>query len=227
MIRLNKLQIGLLDQICQDRMEISFILFRCLAETLINLKYLLDGSSTTIFDEYIEYSLRTEKRLLNTINENISKRGSVLPIEKRMRDSIDNSFKTSLFSPEQVNEKSTEAWGETIYRRAKKINMEKEYMALFSLPSHVVHGNWQDLIMHHLQHENGEFSPNPDWGRVRPQPVFVSAYFSALINKLYLEKIIPNCDDTNQINNYVDKSIKKILEADGLHESFLQQHGKT
>ena len=61
MIRVTNLQKGLLDQICQDRLEIAVILLRCLMESLINLEYLLMKGDCAI-DEYIEYSLRTEKK---------------------------------------------------------------------------------------------------------------------------------------------------------------------
>lgn len=40
-VRITKLLQGLLDQTCQNRREIAEILFRCLAESAINLKYLI------------------------------------------------------------------------------------------------------------------------------------------------------------------------------------------
>ena len=223
MIRINKLQSGLLDQICQKRLEISIILFRCLAESIINLKYLLKKNSEEIFDEYIEYSLREEKRLLNKITQNINRRGHELPIESRMKRSINLAFQTSSFSPTQVDETKWKPWGEKIYKRAKSIDMEEAYFALFSLPSHAVHGNWQDLITYHLEYENGEFSPKTQWGYPRPQPLFVAALLSAEINRLYLDKIIPECTDKEQISKQLDDIILRIRVADEMHEQFLQK----
>ncbi len=112
MVRISKLQLALLDQICQKRLEIAFIIDRCLSESLINLKYLLQRDNDNLFDEYIEYSLREEKRLLKRIEENITKRGHELPIESRMIDSIRQAFKTSSFTPEQVDETKWKPWGE-------------------------------------------------------------------------------------------------------------------
>lgn len=223
MVRTNKLQLALLDQICQNRLEIALIIFRCLAESLINLKYLLQRNNDNLFDEYIEYSLREEKRLLNRINENIANRGYKLPIESRMISSIKRAFRTSSFSPEQVNEKNRQLWGEKIYKRAKSIRMEDAYFALFSLPSHSVHGNWQDLISYNLKYEKGEFSPQTQWNHPRPQLLFAVALLSGDTNKLYLNEIIQKCPDKDQINNLLDDIILRVRVADELHEQFLNQ----
>lgn len=223
MVRINKLQRALLDQICQNRLEIADIIFRCLAESLINLEYLLKRGDDNLFDEYIEYSLREEKRLLNRINENIANRGYKLPIESSMISSINRAFKTSSFSPEQVDETQWKPWGEKIYERAKSIGMEDVYFALFSLPSHSVHGNWQDLISHHLEYEKGEFSPRIKWAHSKPQLPFVTALLSADSNKLYLNEIIQECPDKDQITSLLDDIILRIRVADELHEQFLSQ----
>lgn len=70
MVRINKLQRGILDQVCQKRLEIANILFRCLTESIVNLKYLLMENSEELFDAYVEYSLRLEKQLLGEVRQN-------------------------------------------------------------------------------------------------------------------------------------------------------------
>jgi len=222
MIRINKMQMALLDQTCQDRSEIAFILLRCLGESIINLRYLLEKDDGDLFNEYIEYSLKTEKQLLNMINKNIKKRGAELPIESRMKRSIEQAFKTSSFSPEEVDETAREPWGGTIYKRAKSIGLEKEYFALFGLLSHTVHGNWQDLINYHLEYENGEFSPKPEWEPSRPQTLLATALFSAEADKVFLDKIIPPCPDRDKINELLGDVFYRIKLVDELHEKFLQ-----
>jgi len=223
MIRLTKLQSALLDQVCQKRLEIANILFRCLGENLINLRYLLSENRAELFEDYIEYSLREEKRFLNKINNNIRKRGYEVPIETRMKNSIERAFNISSFSPDKVDEAKWKPWGEKIFERAKNVNMEEIYFVMFSLPSHAVHGNWQDLITYHLEYENGEFSPKTEWGYPRPQPLFAAAFLSAEINKIYLDEIIPDCPDKKQMNSILDDIIKRIHKADELHEQFLQK----
>jgi hypothetical protein len=107
MVRLSKLQSGFLDQVCQHRREIADLIFRPLIENIINLMYLLTQGKPELIEEYIEYSLRTEKRFLVEIENNIREQGFELPIETRMKASIMDVFEKSGTSLEQVNEKTS------------------------------------------------------------------------------------------------------------------------
>lgn len=224
MVRICKLQSGLLDQTCQKRGEIMFILLRCLAESLVNLYYLLKNNNDVLYDEYVASSLTEEKNLLDKIQKNIENRGYERPIEIRMKNSIERAFKKSSFSYKQINSKKGKKWGKNLYERTKNIEMESSYFALFGLPSHAVHGNWQDLITYHLNYENGVFSPNLNWGYPRPQPLFAAALLSAKTNKLYLNDVISKCSNKNQINKLLDDFLSRVYKADELHEQFLQKN---
>jgi len=224
MVRLNKLQISFLDQVCQKRMETGMILLRCISETLININYLLEKNSEELSNKFIEYSLREEKRLLNKINKNIKERGQELPIEKRMKISIKKAFDTSNFKPEDVDETNRQSWEETIYKRAKIIGMEEIYFYTFSLPCHDIHGNWQNLIINHLEYENGEFAPNTDWSMPRPQVLFAICTLSANTNRTYVEKTLPDCPDRDEIKKILDDISLRAQIVDRLHEQYLQKN---
>ncbi len=228
MIRLAKLQSGFLDQVCQNRREIADILFRPLMETLINLRFLLAQNDSKVFDEYVEYSLRTEKKLLQEIDANIAKRGSELPIEVRMKKSILRAFGTSGMKPEVVKEKNTKSWGGSIYQRAKAFNTDEidAYLSLISMPTHATHGNWQELITLHLEYEQGGFMPKPEWNSYRPQGLFAVALFSAGVNLIYLSKMIPDYHEKKEIADSLKDMIARIRLADELHESYLQNRSK-
>ena len=225
LVRIAKLYHGYLDQVCQHRGEIAGIIFRPLMETLINLKFLLSQEDDSMFDEFIEYSLREEKRLLQKIERNIKTRGGEeLPIERRMKSSVDRTFKKSGLTPEQVKEESRKAWGGSIFKRAQAVDMEDAYSAIMGLPSHSVHGNWQDLITNHLEHEqDGTFTPNTDWSDSRPQAPFAIASVSVSIGLEYLEKMIPEYHEKKQIKERLDDLMIRIGVADELHEQFIQQ----
>lgn len=223
MVRISKLQGAFLDQICQNRLEIANIIERSLAEGIFNLIYLLKNSSDELFDEYIEYSLKTEKELLNRIRENIGNRGYELPIETRMISSIERVFNISCYPFEQVREKRRNPWGKSIYNRLKDLGMENMYLVFVGLLSHSVHGNWQDLIDNHLEYQDGDFSPKISWGHARPQPIFTASILSIEAIKLYLDKIVEECPDKDRIKELSNDVLIRIRMADELHEQFLNQ----
>jgi len=227
MIRISKLQMAFLDQICQNRMEITNIIDRSLAEGIFNLIYLLKNSSDELFDEYIEYSLRTEKELLNRIRDNIDSRGYELPIETRMIRSIEWVFDISGYPVEQVRGERRNPWGKSIYNRLKDIEMENMYLVYVGLLSHSVHGNWQDLIDNHLEYQDGAFSPKINWCHSRPQPIFAESILSFKANELYLDKIIEESPDKERLKELNNDVMVRISAADELHEQFLNLSNKN
>ena len=60
-IRLTKLNTSLLQNICENKLEICFILCRCIYETQINILYFLKNGEENIFKNYVKNSLITEK----------------------------------------------------------------------------------------------------------------------------------------------------------------------
>ena len=177
-----------------------------------------------MFDEFIEYSLREEKKLLQKIEQNIKGRGGKeLPIEKRMVRSIMRAFDQSGLTLEQVNEKSRTSWGGSIFKRAQAIGMEDAYSSFMGLPSHSIHGNWQDLITNHLDYNDGSFIPNTDWTECRPQAPFSISLISVALDLEYLEKVIPDYHEKKEIKERLNDLFLRIRIADELHEKFIQQ----
>lgn len=223
MIRCIKLMHGLLDNVCRNRMELANIFTRCLGETIVNLKYLLTYKSSNLFDEFVAYSLRTEKKLLEEIEENIKTRGYELSIETRMKKSVNKSFEKSGITPEDVNSSERSVWGGSIYQRFKKLGLEKGYLGIFGIQSHFVHGNWQELLRYHLNFENGYFSPNTDWDRTSPQPIFALGIILGETSLQYLDVFTSDGIEKEYLKGMIEDLVSRIIEVDSLHEQYLQR----
>lgn len=177
MARLFKLMCGLLDQASQRRLETTSIMGRLVFETCVNIRYLSLNFSPELFDSYIRYSLRHERRLHDRIQSNVAARsGVVLPIEDRMLKSLARAERLAGISLSSVDLKDKAPWGgKNLYDKAEAVGLENLYLAAFGGLSHNIHGNWQDLYQFHLEaedSENPEFKPNLGWSRLRPQYLF-------------------------------------------------------
>ena len=96
-----------MQNICEGKLEICYIINRCIAETALNIKFLLIEGEERVKRNYIKYSLITEKELWEIILSNVKDRsGDVLPIEERMQNSILNSFDKSDFGLDEVKRSS-------------------------------------------------------------------------------------------------------------------------
>ena len=221
MVRLSKIQKAMLEHTCKKEMEIVSILLRTVLETLINLKYLIGKNSPKLFDEYVEHSLREGKRLLLKVNQFIEERGHEIPLDKRVKKGIEWSFKFSGMTPNQVNEKDKQTWGESIFKKAKAVGWGDYYTMLMGIPSHSVHGNWQDLLHFHITMENGEFFPQGKFTLPRPTFLLTVCGLFADINKIYLNYLIPPCLDRDKFSKIIEDSFKRTMLVIQLYEEFL------
>lgn len=199
--RLIKLSISFVQNICEGKSEICFILDRCIAETCINLKLILLDTDEKSKQDYIKYSLKTEKKLYDMINKNIESRdGTELPIEKRMKESIERSFKSSGLELKDVNKNFK--W-KNIYERTKTVDQEFYYKTYYGISSHSIHGNWQEIMFNHLNENENGFQINLSWKEPRPQLIEGSLQMILDTTKIIIEKELVNETIKHELlNNY-------------------------
>jgi hypothetical protein len=184
--RLIKLNTSFLENICNGKLEICYILNRCMAETAINTQFMIVEGEENVLRNYIKYSLITEKELWNKIKDNVEDRNDEkLHIEERMQKSIERSFNSSDFDLENVNRSSK--W-KSIAKRAEYVAGDQFYKIFYGLGSHSIHGNWQDILMNNLTKEDDEFKINLEWNRPRPQIMDGAIGMNLLLTKSFVEK---------------------------------------
>ncbi|SFI77841.1 hypothetical protein SAMN05421638_1106 [Kaistella treverensis] len=205
LIRLAKLNTSLVQNTCQNKLEICFILNRCIYENQINILYFLRNGEENNYKNYVKNSLITEKEFYKNIQENITKRdGQELPIEKRMKISIENSFEISDIEMEELNKSSN--W-KNLKKRLEKISISDDvsqtYNIFYGLSSHSIHGNWQDLIQHHIIQDDDEtFTLNYDWNSPRANLLEAVILFNLIVSKDFANKKLQEPAKTEIIESY-------------------------
>lgn len=224
-IRLTKLYQSFLDQIAQKRQEIVSILARCIVETAINIKYLLNEISDEKFQDFITYSLLNEKDFYELIKKNIDERGNILPIEERMLTSIKNSFEMSEIDIDNMPQKKLNQWKKDgIFGRFKSVEMEGFY-SLYSMLCHSAHGNWQDLIMFNLNKEGDLFSSNLGWTYPDFRSMLPYNFIILDVCRKYLETYYYEFLDAHLM--YIEDLIDRIGLLHALHEKFIHNEYKN
>jgi hypothetical protein len=217
LVRLIKLNTSFLQNICELKSEIAFIVSRCIAETAINIKYMLIEGGKKVKRNYIKFSLITEKDLWNTIKENTARRnGDTLGIEERMRKSIKRSFETSDFDLDEVSNSSK--W-KSISSRAEKVAPPDFYDIFYGVSSHMIHGNWQDILFNHIKRKGKELFLNFEWVRPRPQIMDAPITLNLDIVKTFAKK------ELNEIS-VKGLLLKKCQILLNYHEELVDRHEK-
>lgn len=223
-VRLYKLIVAFLDQVSQKKEEVSLAMMRLIYEAIVNLTYLIENASKKLFDSYVLYSLQNDKKLYDTINQNIENRGGdKLPIEKRMLTSIKRMFDKSEIEIEDFNETKIRNWGDkNLFDRAVDVKLDDLYSAFFKNGSNSIHGNWVDILRYHINHSELGFEPELTWKRPKPQVSFaISLLVSEVVTKYF--DYIGNVQATEFIKNMMDNLMKRISISDQAHEEFLQK----
>jgi hypothetical protein len=212
------------EQLVKERSEICYILSRSLIETYINIKYFLKFNDKNTLSHYIKNSLKIEKRLLDRIRGKISENGEYLHIEKRMIDSIQRTFAASGFNEDEISNSSK--WEEKIKKRLNEIISPDVYF-IYEISSHFVHGNWQDLISHHLIAENEGFFPNPEWTYPSSKLIFPYIMLSCDLVKNYSEELLPDSESKMILIERIQNILNHAIRLDILHEQFMINHSSV
>lgn len=180
MVRLYKLTHAILDQTCQGRGELAFVFFRLAFETIVNIRYLIKHFSPDLTRSYVTYSLKHERKLLELIGSNIAQRnGVVKPIEDRMLKSLHRAAAAAGVTYDEVDQRQKNWGNKTTFAKAEDIEWAGQYQAAFAGPSHNVHGNWQEIYSNHLTWDgNDRFTPNLEFSKPRPQPLFALCFLA-------------------------------------------------
>ncbi len=221
LVRLYKLLSALLDQTCQHRRDTTAVIGRLAFECVINIQFLIKNADPEMFEAFILYSLKHERRLRVTITENIEKRGGqVLPIEKRMLASIESSIKDSGVNIEDIKQEKWKNWSDSnLYIRANDVGLGKAYLGMISGPSQSVHGNWRDLQFYHLEEVENGYKPNLEWSMPRPQLLFAIGTITVDTLIKYLDYLIDN--GQKQLCDKLLDLRERIVLADREHERYL------
>jgi len=223
-VRLYKLVDSILDQTCKHRLEPSFILSRLHFETTVNCIYLMRNPTGENFENFVIHSMQHEGKLLDKIEQNIAERGGdELPIETRMKRSIERTFSTSQIARGTLPKKYMRDWAKINFRdRVYEVGLGHAYTAVFSGASQAVHGSWGDLFQHHLEVKDDRFIAKIDFKNPRPQYLEVIALLSATVVReffdflgLYLEK--------KPLQNILDEFCDRVKLLSSVHEEFLQE----
>ena len=150
----------------------------------------------------------------------------MLPVERRMLESIERAFTNSLVIPEDLPSKRIRNWGSTNqFEKADAVGLGTAYLGIFSGPSRMVHGGWQDLLSHHLNVEApGQFTARLDFTPPQAQVIYA-------LSHLWLEGLqqyVAHLDhpDLSGVHQRLRDLSERNSRASSLHEDFLSRDKK-
>jgi len=221
MVRCMKLQFGLLSATSEQKMELLNLSIRSVVETAVNLRYLLEFGTSEVFERFVRYSLRTDKKLYEQIHADIAARGHEIPFERRIIDGVERAFEAAGVKLEAVDAAARWNWSAGgVWGRFEALGMRDLYVPLFGTQSHYLHGNWHDLWAYHLTSREDGFVVDTTFGAIRPQPLILGTLVLGDASIRYLQKVVPHSLDRDVLEDRLAFCIEKVRLIGERYEAF-------
>lgn len=223
LVRIGKFMLAIVQLTAEtDRGEVVMVLNRCVAESAINLRFLIRKNAQRFYDEFVKSSLSPERELYDLVLKNIEERGDKLPIEIRILGSIENTFRISGIAISEIGSKYKE-WGGGLRNRLKALDMEEAYASIQRIPSHAVHGTWVDLILNHLEHKENGFAPNTSWRPVDPRYYLPTCLIVMEAITDYMNFFFGQLPELIPLYERIESLHERIRNLDKVHEEWHHQ----
>lgn len=221
LVKIYKLNLSVLENICNKKMEIVSIIDRCLSEAIINFKYLIKEGDNGAFDEYLKYSYIAEKRLFEQIT-NDDRPGSEV-LRNRMKSSLLKMSSITGMDIENIERSNWPNVKDKIKLTFDDIQVSNMfYNIYYGTGSHGIHTNWTDIYFHHIDNKNNDdFRLKLEWNTPKPQVYEMSIYMTIyLINNLIALNYYK--EETDEIKENLKVVYEKFCTLSDEHESHLK-----
>ena len=155
------------------------------------------------------------------MEKNIRERGgSELPIEQRMRESIDRTLQRSGLTLADIPSRRTDSWP-SFEDRLQTLEIADGYSGIFGGPSSYIHGTWHELLSYNLRVFEDGFELDTSWAALRPEPLLAVTVAMAATD--HLDYLLSGYPDAARLRDRLGRAEGKARRVDELHEDYLNR----
>jgi len=229
LVRIAKFALAIAKLSCEGKnCEVVQSLVRSVVETSVNIRFLIQQSDPALDDKFIRTGLSAERALYDLVQRNVQQRGGkVLPVERRMLDSLDYACRSSGVTMDELSPKF-EDWGPPggFRKRLELLGLADLYVGAFRMGSHSVHGTWTDLLYYQLEPKDGGFVVRHDSTPADAMIFFPMCMFVTEAMRDYCTRFVATLDESEGLHATFDQLHKKLWRAADAHERRLQAHAQ-
>jgi len=201
--------------------ETTRLLDRSIIESAVIVQWLCHKDSDDCFQRYLAWSIKSDLRLKDHIQQSIAERGGdTFVIENRMLSSIHECIDSTGLSEKQVRQMKSLP---DLWSMCRDVGLsEKFYIGTQRMGSHEVHGTWTSLRSNYLrQDEHGEYHLRDHDVRPHENQFMVVPLVILETLKRFFEYVVPNPTDREPVKSIlveataeIEKLIHEIVSPD-------------
>lgn len=218
LVRAARLARTTLRDTCDGDGEQQLALFRQLMDTVATVLYLSGDEDGTRHQAYVQNSLVAERESLKTIAAQQKRNGGTLPIEDRMKRSMERLASVAGVDLDSLPgrkgigwptaEELVEQFGPTAY-------------PAYRMGSASLHGTWLDIHRNYLDDVDGGFRPRFEPLTPRPQPLLSGARL--LVTATQAQLAVRHADERTLLAPRLHDLTARLRKVDELHEALVQR----
>ena len=124
--------------------EVIPIVARSLFESALKLGWMSLENTADAVNRFVAFGLRTERELERFIRAEIERNGRELPVERRMLESVERTFRLSQMSETEIF--ATKKLPDMASMADRVLGGRLPYITLYEITSHAAHGTWVDVL---------------------------------------------------------------------------------
>ena len=195
--------------------ETTRLLDRSISESAIKVQWLCRKNNSDRFVRYLADGLKKDLIFKKQIEQNINSRnGSVLVIEQRMLDSIQNCLNLSGLSEEDVNNAQNLHDFASMCKDLKYGDVL--YTSIQRMGSHAVHGTWSDLVFNYLKYDEERFYPRDHEINTQDAQYIIVIHLVIDAIEAFLRYAILDVPERSEIIDVLHEADEKIREIQHL-----------
>jgi hypothetical protein len=157
------------------------------------------------------------------MRKNIRNRGGdELPIEQRMRESIDRTLQRSGLTLADIPSRRTDSWP-SFEDRLQALEIRDGYSGIFGGPSSYIHGTWHELLSYNLRAFDDGFELDTSWAALRPEPLLAVTVAAAMAAMDHLDYLFSQYPEAAVLKERLRRAEDKARNVDELHEDYLNR----
>lgn len=184
--------------------DLSGIILRCLADTMINLSYLLNKGEVSLFQKFIAYGEGKQKLLMLHLQDNYPELyGPCGEEAESLREQLGG------FSAELLSINLGQWAGIDTRKMAEDCNLMDIYRLVYDPTSSAVHGTWQNVVASNLERCANPLHRFHYVPRTKEPPLFIHPL---IVATRMLNRVIEQCIDKAQFPP-LEKGLNTFLDT--------------
>lgn len=226
LVRVAKLLRALFDSTQSEQSEAHHILARCVVETAVNMRWLLQADDPDEYQRFRADSFVTWLKLLDRQAASPANEDEVArAVNERIKALIESELRAADLERKDIPP-APGSWGKGSFRkRLEDLGLGSLYLSMFATHSYYVHGSWHELRTFHVRGGRDGMELELDYGELAPPVSYETAQVALVALRDYVDAMPLAAIDIDEVKGVIGQTRSGITNVNLAFADFMARGG--